>query len=419
MIKQHKRCRNILLIIISLGVLSLLLSTVLPRFKDTADKSTQQNTDTYSKAVKPISSDKEAEANKKTDANKDVDANKEAEGNSQENGRYDPATEGNNQRSEGESTEADSKNPVTEENRSVAEGDEATDVQLTPEELSSSDTSNIGETAASQASIDKGQASDRDNGQDSVVDRGQTSEDNNGRPIETEKGQVSKDNSEQDSDPGGVSSDEEGKLIVIDAGHQSKGNYGYEPIGPGADTKKPKVSSGTSGISTGQKEYELNLTVAIKLKEELLARGYRVMMIRETHEVDIPNSERAAIANEANADAFLRIHANSSENQKVKGVLTISQTKSNPYNADLYQINKSLSQKVLKHIVQETGAENKGVWETDTMSGINWCKVPVTIIEMGYMSNKEEDELLAKESYQDKIVLGIADGLDDFFSKTE
>ena len=205
------------------------------------------------------------------------------------------------------------------------------------------------------------------------------------------------------------------KTIVIDPGHQTKGDTSKEPIGPGATETKYKVTTGATGTYTKQKESELVLKVSLKLEEKLKKQGYKVIMTRTTNNVNISNSERAKIANDANADAFIRIHADSYDNSSVNGISTLCQTSKNQYNGNLAEKSYKLSKALLDNMVQITGAKSRGVTRTDTMSGINWSKVPVSIIEMGFLSNEKEDKLLATSEYQEKIVAGIVNGINEFF----
>lgn len=207
-----------------------------------------------------------------------------------------------------------------------------------------------------------------------------------------------------------------GKMIAIDPGHQAKGNAELEPVGPGAAVMKAKVASGTRGTVTGIPEYKLTLAVSLKLKEELQKRGYRVYMIRETNDVNISNAERAKMANESGADIFIRIHANSLSDSSVRGTLTMCQTPDNPYNGKLYEKSYALSERLAKDLSAAAGFKNRGVGTSDTMSGINWCSIPVSIVEMGFMSNAEEDRKMAEDECRNQIVRGIADGIDEYYA---
>ncbi len=205
------------------------------------------------------------------------------------------------------------------------------------------------------------------------------------------------------------------QTVVLDPGHSAVVAEGTEPLGPGSTENKAADTSGTSGTASGLAEYGLTLTVSRKLRDELQDRGYTVLMTRESNDVPVSCIERADVANNAEADAFVRIHANGSEDSSVKGAMTICITPDNPFYPELYEQARALSDAIINNLSEATGCENDGVWETDSMSGNNWSQVPATIVEMGYMTNPEEDALMATDDYQNKIVRGIADGIDQYF----
>ena len=207
-----------------------------------------------------------------------------------------------------------------------------------------------------------------------------------------------------------------GKLIVLDPGHSNVVTGNTEPLGPGSGEMKAADSTGTHGVSSGLSEIELNFQVATKLKTELEARGYTVLMTRYDNNTAISCSERAQIANNAGADAFIRIHADGSESSSSSGAMAICITPSNPYTASTYSASRKLSDAVLNAYVASTGFSSRGVWETDTMTGNNWSNVPCTLIEMGFMTNPNEDSLMADSAFQQKIVTGIANGIDNYFA---
>ena len=208
-------------------------------------------------------------------------------------------------------------------------------------------------------------------------------------------------------------------VIVIDAGHQLREDIGKEAVGPGSSDEVQKMDVGHVGVNTSQQEYDVTLNVALKLRAELESRGYTVYLTRSSNAVAISNKERADVANNLYADAYISLHTGFSEDASVHGLGAICQTADNSYIADLYSDNKALCTTILNELVKTTENKNQGIRENDKLAGINWCQVPVAMLEVGYLSNENDDRLLSGQQYHEKLAKGIANGLDAFFAEKD
>lgn len=215
-----------------------------------------------------------------------------------------------------------------------------------------------------------------------------------------------------DADP---SSNLKEKIICIDPGHQDKADLKKEPVALGASKFKAKCSGGAVGVKTKIPEYQLNLIVSSKLKDSLEKKGAKVVMTRTSNKVDISNVERAEIANKANADLFIRIHADGSNDTSIKGVSVLIPGNKYIKDKDLLDKSEEAGKIVLDNFVKATGAKSRGTVVRNDLTAFNWCRRPMVLIEMGYLSNEKEDELLNSESYQDNMVKGIVMGIEEYF----
>ena len=220
---------------------------------------------------------------------------------------------------------------------------------------------------------------------------------------------------EKEQQATGLDAVQKEKKVVIDPANQAVVNAEQIEIGPNSDVTKSGVSTGNVGTTLGTKESELNLTYAKLLKAELETRGYEVILTRETDEINLSNKERAQMANESSATAFVRIQMNYSENSSLSGVMAVCMNVDSPYNANLYSESYRLATRLLEGALDKTACVNQGIYTTDQMMAINWSQIPVALIKLGYLSNSEDETKLVDASYQQQVVKGLADGLDAYY----
>ena len=175
-------------------------------------------------------------------------------------------------------------------------------------------------------------------------------------------------------------------LIAIDAGHggMDSGTYNGDVL-----------------------EKNINLAIALKLRDELKSRGYSVYMTRED-DTYVGLQKRAEIVNAQDGVlAFVSVHQNAVDSDKSK-----------IYGVEAWTYKRDgcgeLAQMVVDHVCEVTGAKNRGASFKTNLVVTSKTTMPAVLVECGFLSNDEECAKLNSEDYQKLIARGIADAVDEF-----
>lgn len=202
-----------------------------------------------------------------------------------------------------------------------------------------------------------------------------------------------------------------GKVIVIDPGHANRANLNMEANAPGSSVMKIEDGGGAAGITSKTPEYLINMKVSLQLRDLLQEKGYTVVMTKTDNSVSLGNIQRAEIGNNAKAALVLRIHADSSENTTVSGASMLVPLPVNEGTQAIIDESYRCGRIVLNSLTSEVGMKNRGLAPHRDMTGFNWSKVPVILVEMGFLSNPDEDKKLSDANYQVKLAKALADGV--------
>ena len=195
-----------------------------------------------------------------------------------------------------------------------------------------------------------------------------------------------------------------------------------EPVIPDPPSYKPTRSvyldAGHGGEDPGAihtdedgtiwRESNINLGVTLKVKEILEKNNVKVVMTREDDKT-VELTTRAPMANKAETALFVSIHTNSIEGDKPHGIETWGSLELSATYAGV--TDKTLASNVQKAVIKKTGAYDRGIKDTTTLAVIRGSIMPSVLVEVGFISNPEERELMFSEEYRQKLAEGIAEGI--------
>lgn len=183
------------------------------------------------------------------------------------------------------------------------------------------------------------------------------------------------------------------KLIILDPGHGG--------VKPGTVSQN------------GVKEKDITLQISLKTEEALKNAGYNVLMTRD-EDISLGLYERADIANENSGDIFVSIHANAVDNApSVNGIEILYAPASNGSAKEEGQ--QVLTKVILDELINATGANSRGIIKRPNVVVVRESKMPAILIEVGFLTNVNEEKLITNDDYQNKIVGAIVKGIEKYF----
>ncbi|HFU3700821.1 TPA: N-acetylmuramoyl-L-alanine amidase, partial [Streptococcus suis] len=191
------------------------------------------------------------------------------------------------------------------------------------------------------------------------------------------------------------------------------------------------IDPGHGGVDSGASyggvyEKNLALSVANKLKENLIQLGYQVLMTRTAdYNVDF-KTERSKMANQSNADLFISIHFNATglASSNATGIETYWYQYDPEYqpkiNAAMHNDSTRLAEseilanQVQASLISGTGAVNRGV-RRETFAVLRETAIPAILVELGFMDNPSDLQKIKEDSYQTKLANALAQGIDNWY----
>ncbi|MDF2648062.1 MAG: N-acetylmuramoyl-L-alanine amidase [Paenibacillus sp.] len=185
--------------------------------------------------------------------------------------------------------------------------------------------------------------------------------------------------------------------VVLDAGHG-----GSDP--------------GAIGVN-GLREKDVNWDITQKVRDELIAKGYEVVLTRADDSY-WSLAQRVEFTNTLQADLFVSIHANAHPSAKANGTMVLYYDNDYPqedYPASeamkqLTPYNKDLAQRVLDSLVAAVGTKNLGLVPSAVYVA-RMGTIPSILVETAFLSQTSDAALLASDSVRSKMAAGIANGI--------